>query len=147
MSGELRIGDTEREAAVAALSEHFAAGRLNKEEYDERTAAAFTARTSGALAPLFIDLPAPHASPTATTAALTGPLPTPRSNSGLLPRVPWPVIMLLVALVMAEWIPWPVAAIVTLVWFVRRGHSTRHRSRHHPWHDHRQQPWHQAAQR
>ncbi len=31
MSGELRIGDTEREAAVAALSEHFAAGRLNKE--------------------------------------------------------------------------------------------------------------------
>ena len=33
---ELRIGDAEREAAVTALGEHYAAGRLTKEEYDER---------------------------------------------------------------------------------------------------------------
>ena len=33
---ELRIGDDDREAAVTALGEHYAAGRLTKEEYDER---------------------------------------------------------------------------------------------------------------
>ena len=33
---ELRIGDAEREAAVTALGEHYAAGRLTKDEYDER---------------------------------------------------------------------------------------------------------------
>ena len=46
---ELRIGDAEREAAVAALGEHYAAGRLTKEEYDERPARAYDARTRSAL--------------------------------------------------------------------------------------------------
>ena len=34
---ELRIGDAEREATISALGEHYAAGRLTKEEYDERS--------------------------------------------------------------------------------------------------------------
>jgi hypothetical protein len=54
---EMRIGDAEREAAVTALGEHYAAGRLTKEEYDERAAKAYTARTSSDLRPLFFDLP------------------------------------------------------------------------------------------
>ena len=54
---ELRIGDSEREAAVAALGDHYAAGRLTKEEYDERAARAWEARTRSALWPLFSDLP------------------------------------------------------------------------------------------
>jgi hypothetical protein len=58
---ELRIGDTEREAAVAALGDHYAAGRLSKEEYDERAARAWEARTRSALWPLFSDLPRPAA--------------------------------------------------------------------------------------
>jgi len=57
---ELRISDREREAAVTALGEHYASGRLTKEEYDERAATAFEAKTSSALKPLFSDLPAPH---------------------------------------------------------------------------------------
>jgi hypothetical protein len=56
-SPELRIGDREREAAVAALGEHYVAGRLTKEELDERTAGAWVARTNSELAPLFVDLP------------------------------------------------------------------------------------------
>jgi DUF1707 SHOCT-like domain len=56
---ELRIGDREREAAVDALGEHYAAGRLTREEYDERADAAWQARTGSALAPLFADLPSP----------------------------------------------------------------------------------------
>jgi Domain of unknown function (DUF1707) len=58
---ELRIGDAEREAAVAALGEHYAAGRLTKDEYDERSAQAWEARTSSALWPLFAALPRPEA--------------------------------------------------------------------------------------
>ena len=57
---ELRIGDSEREAAVAALGDHYAAGRLTKEEYDERAARAWEARTRSALWPLFSDLPRPE---------------------------------------------------------------------------------------
>jgi len=54
---ELRIGDAERESAVSALGEHYAAGRLTKEEYDERADRAMAARTSAQLFPLFADLP------------------------------------------------------------------------------------------
>ena len=54
---QVRVGDAEREAAVAALSEHFVAGRLSKDELDERTDAAWTARTGHDLATLFHDLP------------------------------------------------------------------------------------------
>jgi hypothetical protein len=56
----LRIADTEREAAVTALGEHFAVGRLSREEYDERCEAAWSARTRAELRPLFTDLPGPH---------------------------------------------------------------------------------------
>lgn len=54
---EVRIGDVEREQAVSALGEHYLAGRLTKEEYDERAAAAWTAKTVSQLQPLFWDLP------------------------------------------------------------------------------------------
>ena len=57
MSG-LRIGHTEREAASRRLSDHFAKGRLDDEEYAERLDAAWSARTDADLALLFHDLPA-----------------------------------------------------------------------------------------
>lgn len=58
----LRIGNVEREAAVRELGEHYAAGRLDAAEYEERTTAAYAARTADDLAPLFADLP--HEQPT-----------------------------------------------------------------------------------
>jgi Domain of unknown function (DUF1707) len=59
MTGEsdVRVGDAERDAAVASLGEHYAAGRLTREEYDERSDAAFRARTASQLRRLFADLP------------------------------------------------------------------------------------------
>lgn len=57
---QLRIGDAERESAVTALGEHYAAGRLTKEEYDERSDRAYGARTAADLWPLFADLPGPQ---------------------------------------------------------------------------------------
>lgn len=55
-----RIGATERAAAQHALEEHLNAGRLQVNEYADRTAAASTAVTASELAVLFTDLPRPH---------------------------------------------------------------------------------------
>lgn len=62
MSGAaFRVGDVERDAAVAALGEHFAAGRLTKDEFDERSGRAWSARYGDDLDDLFTDLPQPVA--------------------------------------------------------------------------------------
>ena len=53
----MRIGNSEREAAVRELGEHFAEGRLDADEYEERATAAYAARTADDLAVLFKDLP------------------------------------------------------------------------------------------
>ncbi len=55
----VRIGTAEREAAASALSEHFAAGRLDQDELEERLDRAYAAKTAADLAPLFQDLPRP----------------------------------------------------------------------------------------
>jgi hypothetical protein len=64
MSGEeasaLRIGNAERSAALQALDDHLAAGRLGVEEYADRSAAAMNAVFASDLATLFTDLPEPH---------------------------------------------------------------------------------------
>lgn len=57
----LRLSDAERDMALAQLGEHFAAGRLDKEEYDERSDAIWSAKTRADLRPVFSDLPAPQA--------------------------------------------------------------------------------------
>ena len=137
MSPELRIGDAERESAVVALGEHFAAGRLDKDEFDERTAAALTATTQSALGPLFVDLPAPHAAgpDVSTTRATVRPQPN-WSPSRTWHRRGWhpipilPVIVLLVALRVADLIPWFVFAIVVWFWCFGRFH----RPHRHVWH-------------
>ena len=58
-TGPVRIGDTERDSAVSALGDHFAAGRLTREEFDERIDKAMEARFQSDLQPLFADLPGP----------------------------------------------------------------------------------------
>lgn len=54
----IRIGTAEREQAVKALGEHFAQGRLEPAEFEERMTAAYAARTASELDRLFDDLPA-----------------------------------------------------------------------------------------
>jgi hypothetical protein len=58
-TGPVRIGDVERDSAVSALGDHFAAGRLTREEFDERIDKAMQARFQSDLQPLFADLPGP----------------------------------------------------------------------------------------
>src|SRR6185295_13720980 len=52
----LRASDADRNVVHGVLTEAFADGRLDREEYDERTAAALRARTLGQLPPLVVDL-------------------------------------------------------------------------------------------
>lgn len=54
---DLRVGDAERDAVASALHEHFAQGRLDREELDERLAAALSAKTVGNLREVTRDLP------------------------------------------------------------------------------------------
>ncbi|MFI6816221.1 DUF1707 domain-containing protein [Nonomuraea sp. NPDC050328] len=63
MSGELRIGDAERDQVTAALREHYAQGRLTREELDERLELALTSKTASELSRATTDLPGPTSGP------------------------------------------------------------------------------------
>jgi len=52
----LRVSDAEREAVCGRLAGHFAAGRLDQAEFDDRVARAMSAKTRGDLRGLFADL-------------------------------------------------------------------------------------------
>lgn len=55
--GQLRVSDSDRDRAVAELSEHYQAGRLTLEEFEDRSGRALQARTGSELGGLFTDLP------------------------------------------------------------------------------------------
>lgn len=95
----LRVGDRERDQAARDLGEHFAAGRLDREEYDERVERAFAARTSGELQTLFRDLPrAPQPRPVRPSA---------RQHGLRFPFLPVLLILIGTAIVLdAGWIVW-----------------------------------------
>ncbi|WP_447003365.1 DUF1707 domain-containing protein [Saccharothrix isguenensis] len=57
---QVRIGNQQREEAISALNDHFAAGRLEIGEYEQRVGYASAAQTAQELAALFQDLPQPH---------------------------------------------------------------------------------------
>lgn len=57
---EYRLSDAEREEAIEALGEHLSSGRLDIDEYGDRTARVTAAKTRAELAPIFDDLPEPH---------------------------------------------------------------------------------------
>jgi hypothetical protein len=103
MEPDLRVGDRERGAALTALGEHFALGRLTREEYDERAEAAWTACTHADLAALFTDLPGDAGSSRAP-----GRVPHRSARAGWRParRLPFvPVLVVLVVLSAATHLP------------------------------------------
>jgi len=59
----MRVSDAEREAAASELREHFASGRLDQEELNDRLDRAFAAKTRSDLNGLFTDLPSSWRSP------------------------------------------------------------------------------------
>ena len=55
---DLRASDEQRDRAAAEIRDHYAAGRLTEDEFNERLDAAYAARTQGELVELRRDLPA-----------------------------------------------------------------------------------------
>jgi DUF1707 SHOCT-like domain len=59
MDDRMRVSDADREQVTARLREHYAAGRLDSDELDERITAALNAKTYGDLRRVMADLPEP----------------------------------------------------------------------------------------
>jgi Domain of unknown function (DUF1707) len=138
---EIRIGDAEREAAVTALGEHYAAGRLTKEEYDERAEIAWTAKTNSALWPLFADLPRPQAAPRpAYSSAGRGPR-SHRSPGGALPALLFVVVAVIAVKLLTHLWVLPLVGVFWLLW-VRSSYPSRRAQR---WD--RRQSWDQGRNR
>ncbi len=121
---ELRLGDVERESAVTALGEHYAAGRLTREEYDERSDRALRATTFTELKPLFVDLPAPHprvSQPSGSRSRGTwtpSASPAPPVRRG--PRVPLlPLVFGLIVLMVLLKAPWFIFIALAIFFFTR----------------------------
>ena len=108
---EVRIGPAEREEAVQMLGEHFAAGRLTLDEFDERVTRATEARTRGDLVPLFRDLPS-------VPPALQPREPSENVYLNLVMLIP----LVLVALLLLVAIRHPIAVVLALValWMLGR---------------------------
>jgi Domain of unknown function (DUF1707) len=78
-AGDLRVSDADRDRAISELSEHFQAGRLTTDEFNERSGQALQARTGKELAVLFADLPRDRTA----VAGLRPPGPAPAVRIGM----------------------------------------------------------------
>ena len=70
---QMRVSDAERQVAADRLAEHFADGRLDHAEFDERVGRAMSAKTQADLTGLFTDLP-DHRTEVAPTAQVGSPV-------------------------------------------------------------------------
>lgn len=128
----LRIGDTDRDAAVTALGEHYAAGRLTKDEYDERTARVWAARFEDDIDPLFDDLPRRTGSAVVATQGQPGRAPWTQGGpgGGRPPLWVFPLALLAIgafvslAALIGPWV------LFGLFWFAAMGGM----GRRHAWH-------------
>jgi DUF1707 SHOCT-like domain len=71
-SAQRKASDADRDAVLSDLSEHFQAGRLTADEFEDRTGRALAARTWGELRNLLQDLPTSPAGPRVPVSAATG---------------------------------------------------------------------------
>ena len=133
-TGQIRIGDAERDQAVAALSEHFVAGRITQTEFEERSDQATRARYVDDLSPLFDDLPEDQPTelqPHFPYAVAIGPG-RQRPQRFSPPPLFWLLPILMMGLVVASvtfaapWIFW------ILFWVFIFGGPRAHYRRHHP---------------
>lgn len=120
----MRIGDAERDEALDRLGDHFAAGRLNREEFDERSGTAIGARFASDLEALFRDLPErPRA------VAVVAPRTRPPATA-VLPVAFMALLPLLVLAVVTSVVLQAPVLIAPLVWLlVLSGMGRRHHHR------------------
>ena len=159
---DLRISDTEREQAIQLLGEHMSVGRLDVDEYGERSARATAAKTRRELVELFTDLPEPRPTfgsavappPYRPAAASPAPAPTRFEDRPLVQRI-WGALVPLSALlalvlfftVFHEWYVFLLPAAVAVTGGAIWGDDWKHdrRRMEHRMRDHRRQirrGWH-----
>jgi hypothetical protein len=141
----IRVSDAERNAVAEQLGAHYADGRLDQAEFDERISRTMSAKTRGDLAGLFDDLPDLGPAGAPRTAGPGGPgdaLPYARRRRGGIFR---PLVLLAIVIVLASiaWhamdtfsffaIPWfPIAVVVAIVLIATRRHGHHHHHDHDP---------------
>jgi hypothetical protein len=83
----IRVSDAERNSVAELLGQHYADGRLDQAEFDDRIGRTMTAKTRGDLAGLFDDLPetGPAGAGAAGPGGPAGPVPYrgPRKRGGI----------------------------------------------------------------
>jgi len=99
----LRASDSDREAVAQQLRDHYAAGRITLDEFDERTTTTYAAKTFGDLDGLLTDLPAAELVPVRDARV---PAPTPatgekvdRFRAAVAPFSSWIVVALVMNMI------------------------------------------------
>lgn len=112
-NGTIRASDQDREHVVEVLRTHYADGRLNLEEFNERVAAAYESRTWGDLRHLTRDLPGdvllgpdPAAQAQASATAPTPANQPPPGPPAWLPPRLFPLVPLLLAFLVISAFAW-----------------------------------------
>lgn len=123
---EIRVSDTEREDALGKLGQHMTEGRLDIDEYGDRTAKVAAAKTRGQVLELFDDLPEPR--PTFGQPAGPPSLREPRTVSPaqqILPvLVPIALVMLALGLTFALRVP--IFFLLPFIFFFANSRRWRH---------------------
>jgi Flp pilus assembly protein TadB len=118
MDEHIRASDADRDRVTARLQEHFAAGRITRDELDERVAAVLRAKTFGELRPALADLPEPVPAPRAAAAQRAGrPWPARRHHPRLAPVF---LLLLLTAVLVSSggWLALALLKVVLIFWLV-----------------------------
>jgi len=89
---DLRVSDIERDQVATELGEHFQAGRLDQDEFDERLTLALKAKTRSDLARLMTDLPSVSKPPSPQ-------LPAPPARPGLAQFAPLLIPLMFVLII------------------------------------------------
>ena len=99
----IRVSDAERSAVAELLSQHYAEGRLDQAEFDERVSRTMAAKTRGDLTGLFDDLPETESGPGAGSPSKpvrpSGPYQVHRRRGGGIIR---PLLLLLLVFICAN---------------------------------------------
>jgi uncharacterized membrane protein len=118
----MRVSDAERQEVADRLAEHFASGRLDQAEFDDRVGRAMGAKTRADLGGLFADLPE-------TGAPVVPEQPRPRRRG----RHPILLLAVVIALIVVgthvlSWIfvPWLWIAFLAVAVLFLTGHLGRH---------------------
>lgn len=123
---EIRVSDTEREDALGKLGQHMTEGRLDIEEYGDRTAKVAAAKTRGEVLALFGDLPEPR-----PTFGQPAPPPVPREPRTVpvaqrVAPVLIPIALVMLALGLTFALRVPIFFLLPFLFFFVSGRGWRH---------------------